>query len=756
MLRTLTLLLATFALGFLTAPPAQDDAEWTLVVLPDTQYYSRSHPWLYERQTQWIADHKDELNIKFVIHEGDVTNDNTHAQWRAASDAHAILDAAGVPYSLLTGNHDLGPSGNGSNRSTLMNERAYFHPDRFRSMPTYGGQWLVGHSENNYHTFSAGGRKWLALSLEFGPRDAVLAWANQVVADHPGHTVLMSTHAYTHIDGTRQDYANRPNQGGTPHHYGVDNQPGAVNDGEEMWQKFVSKHPNMLMVFSGHLGGFSGRQIAYGDHGNPVYEMLADYQGMDFGGSGYLRILRFLKDGRTVEVSSYSPWLDLYLEGNDRFDLEPTDGDGRAYTPAARYHWDGPGSGANLTIDAESGGWGLGRHDEGDLEPRQWARGFTFAQGVLMASVAENGRDHGFGAEYASASAVLRGNWFSSNFISVATRAAGPISATGTVPLNVDVASVFFPYAGGWSGGHFRATGTTAKGRTLAASSGLDIGHFDEFADGRVRIEVPGTTATSEGMLFTLSAGNGDNTTSTSPLPGGGGWEVAVRDNGGDLTQFERDSFSFVYLPFHAHGLVGGLIDEDGSVLRSAGNFALQRTSTGRYQVTIPGEDASSGVLLLTVCHDRAGYPDDKLLSYEATSTGFMIESRDLPDLQLEDTGFHFAFVSYERGLALHPVLITRNAVAGQPLEIQLHFATPGGPVLVAAALESDRPRVTSFGTAYLTRGFTEVHKVWPDADGRALLRVDLPAALQGRGLWLQALDSGAGTLSNFLAQTVE
>jgi hypothetical protein len=25
---------------------------WTLVVLPDTQYYSRSYPWLYDLQTQ--------------------------------------------------------------------------------------------------------------------------------------------------------------------------------------------------------------------------------------------------------------------------------------------------------------------------------------------------------------------------------------------------------------------------------------------------------------------------------------------------------------------------------------------------------------------------------------------------------------------------------------------------------------------------------------------------------------------------------
>jgi hypothetical protein len=51
-----------------------------LAVLLDTQYYIGAEfggtPLMFDRQTQWIADHRDECNITFVLHEGDITEDN--------------------------------------------------------------------------------------------------------------------------------------------------------------------------------------------------------------------------------------------------------------------------------------------------------------------------------------------------------------------------------------------------------------------------------------------------------------------------------------------------------------------------------------------------------------------------------------------------------------------------------------------------------------------------------------------------------
>jgi hypothetical protein len=58
-----------------------DSNEFTIIVLPDTQDYvydARRNwdgvdaPAILTQQTQWIADNRDALNIKFVIHEGDL------------------------------------------------------------------------------------------------------------------------------------------------------------------------------------------------------------------------------------------------------------------------------------------------------------------------------------------------------------------------------------------------------------------------------------------------------------------------------------------------------------------------------------------------------------------------------------------------------------------------------------------------------------------------------------------------------------
>ena len=51
------------------------------------------------------------------------------------------------------------------------------------------------------------------------------------------------------------------------------------NDGEQMWQEFIRKHENIFLVVSGHIGGDGlGRLTSKGEHGNPVHQLLANYQ----------------------------------------------------------------------------------------------------------------------------------------------------------------------------------------------------------------------------------------------------------------------------------------------------------------------------------------------------------------------------------------------------------------------------------------------------------------------------------------------
>src|SRR5690242_8547731 len=61
------------------APPApRDDNFFTLVVMPDTQYYTEVQ-WktdmYFKGQTQWIVDHRADEHIAFVFQLGDLQQD---------------------------------------------------------------------------------------------------------------------------------------------------------------------------------------------------------------------------------------------------------------------------------------------------------------------------------------------------------------------------------------------------------------------------------------------------------------------------------------------------------------------------------------------------------------------------------------------------------------------------------------------------------------------------------------------------------
>lgn len=285
-----------------------------VVVLPDTQRYSRSHPQIYEAQTDWIAQNHLNLNIKFVIHEGDIVNNNSVGQWSIANSAMSKLDNV-VPYSLLPGNHDLGTNGSADKRdSTLYNDT--FPVTRYSGTATFGGVYTAepDRYDNNYHTFHAGGTDWLVLSLEFGPRDPVLDWANQIVAFHPFHRVIVVTHTYMFYDDTRHGpYGSPPNEPWNPHIYGLASGPGGVNDGEEMWDKFIKKHSNISFVLSGHvLGDGLGQLVSHGNFATPVYQFLTNYQMRGNGGNGFLRLLEIDTTNNMFSARAYSPYTKKY------------------------------------------------------------------------------------------------------------------------------------------------------------------------------------------------------------------------------------------------------------------------------------------------------------------------------------------------------------------------------------------------------------------------------------------------------------
>ncbi|MCC6491460.1 MAG: DUF1080 domain-containing protein [Pirellulales bacterium] len=278
-----------------------------LAALPDTQIYTTRPQWHkhFHNQTQWIADNAQRLNIKYVLHEGDIVNNNRPEQWQVAKEALQRLHGK-VPYALAPGNHDYGDNGSSSDRSTLLNE--YFAADEHAQWPTFGGVMDEGRLENSYHTFEHAGQKYLVLALEWGPRDQAVQWADEIASQHQDHRMILLTHAYMYYDDTRYDWASKADkQTWNPHAYANAKLPGGVNDGEELWNKLVRKHKGFVLTLNGHvLEDGAARLTSRGDHGNAVHQLMANYQNRAEGGQGYMRLIEFRPDGE-IRVRSYSP-----------------------------------------------------------------------------------------------------------------------------------------------------------------------------------------------------------------------------------------------------------------------------------------------------------------------------------------------------------------------------------------------------------------------------------------------------------------
>jgi len=286
----------------------------TVVVLPDTQYYASDFPEVFATQIRWIVEKQAARKISLAVHLGDIVDiAKDESQWQAASSSLRIMDGH-VPYVIVPGNHDTD-----ANRQGLIDN--YFAPG---TMPWIAGTMTAGKIENSYTLVDIGPRQWLILGLEFGPRDAILAWADSILKAHPSLPAIIVTHAYLYEDGSRYGMAEpgradpQPtDQRFAPEAFGYTRSEG-INDGEQIWQKLVAPNRQVRLVLCGHDNGVA-RLSTFRPDGTLVHQVLADYQWLYqgtagyAGGSGYLRLLEFDYRRKEIRVRTYSPFLNRYM-----------------------------------------------------------------------------------------------------------------------------------------------------------------------------------------------------------------------------------------------------------------------------------------------------------------------------------------------------------------------------------------------------------------------------------------------------------
>lgn len=244
-----------------------------------------------------------------------MTQDNHPVEWMLMSKYFSEIEKLGLPYTFSLGNHDLGSKpGQFADVHDTSVANKYFPVGRFGNKPYWGGSYNENAIDNHFIEIRSGGINWLIMSLEFGPSDDVIRWANEIIGKNRDKAIIINTHAYLYSDSTWLDNEDW----WRPQAYGIGkDSTRTVNDGGQIWGKLVSKHPNILAVFCGHvLNSGVGTLVSTGENGNKVYQMLANFQrgvyGSENGGNGYLRIITFDKKKKTLDVKTYSTWENKY------------------------------------------------------------------------------------------------------------------------------------------------------------------------------------------------------------------------------------------------------------------------------------------------------------------------------------------------------------------------------------------------------------------------------------------------------------
>ncbi|MDT7529435.1 serine/threonine protein phosphatase [Sphingopyxis sp. SE2] len=345
--------------------PRRTCGEFRVAMIPDTQNYVdyRHQKWSgfpfdaveqFYGQMRWVAENSAGAggDIVFATHVGDVWQH--YSEWM--DPAHAARDfkwipnggsevamspkvhtrgfeipvavqayqlvAGKLPFSVVPGNHDFDAlwtdpahppqpeqekagvrhvGGLTGFRSAFSDKSAFFA----------GQPWYVGSHDggaDSAQVFRAGQCRFLHIGLQYHAPDASLAWARAMIDRFPGLPTIVSTHDYLGRDGRRNLKSNPRNSILDP----LDNDP------EMMWDEFISRHDQIFLVLSGHVGG-QGFSIDTNRSGGKVYQMMADYQGRgqtakDAGaegsdvGDGWLRLLTFRLDTAkpSIDVRTFS------------------------------------------------------------------------------------------------------------------------------------------------------------------------------------------------------------------------------------------------------------------------------------------------------------------------------------------------------------------------------------------------------------------------------------------------------------------
>jgi len=271
--------------------PAQPagGADFSIAAIPDTQYYAELYPSIFTAQMQWVVNNAAATSLAYVAGLGDIVDvASSTSQWQVADGAYSLLEAAGIPYGVAVGNHDMTLLG-----GSTANFNTYFGTSRFSGRSYYGG-YYGSNNDNHYDLISASGMDFIVIYIKYDDSmtslpNPVLTWADGLLTTYSSRRAIVVSHNMLN-DGTSTDFS----------------------DQAQTIYNALSGHSNLFLMLGGHNDIASMRTDVTA--AGTIYSMKSDYQYEDGLQSGYLRIMRFSPAHNMIFFRTYSPTQAKYYD----------------------------------------------------------------------------------------------------------------------------------------------------------------------------------------------------------------------------------------------------------------------------------------------------------------------------------------------------------------------------------------------------------------------------------------------------------
>ena len=264
---------------YFTCFQPSSNATFSVVWITDTQNIVSGYSAEFDSMCSWIAKNSASLNLKAVIHTGDIVNvfDNAD-QWENANHSMGILLDSNIPYCWTAGNHDkTDATWYGSNCTTfdvgVVRQKEY---------------WLSDYHEgtNTDIVFGFRNQTFLILDIEYLADTEVLQWANNMLDLYPSSLAIIGTHSYLSPSCNYDQW------------------------GIDFRTNVLDPHENVILTLNGHENSL-GNRTKWGNRN----ELMFCREDEDLGkGGATVRILTFDLTERTIEVTTYLPYENKFID----------------------------------------------------------------------------------------------------------------------------------------------------------------------------------------------------------------------------------------------------------------------------------------------------------------------------------------------------------------------------------------------------------------------------------------------------------